>query len=278
MDKSEKDSELMRKAEDFLKIFKKGEEFTQELLVENERLRFKILKLEEESKIHQKKMGETERKKLQYAIKGLEEERQNLLDRYKEVEEENKDFVVKYVEVEEENNNLANLYVASYQLHSTLDYSEVLRIILEIIINMVGSDRFAIFLLDEESGMLSIAASEGIDGGKTKRVKIGEGVVGEIAKTGESFFEEDLENFKPTSELDPIACIPLKIKEHVIGVIAVFSLFEQKKKKLGRVDFELFSMLAGHAATAIFSSRLYSQSERKLSTIQGFIDLLGGKV
>jgi hypothetical protein len=33
-------------------------------------------------------------------------------------------------------------------------------------------------------------------------------------------------------------------------------------------------VLAGHAATAIFAARLYSQSERKLSTIQSFIDLL----
>jgi GAF domain-containing protein len=99
-----------------------------------------------------------------------------------------------------------------------------------------------------------------------------------VAKTGESYFEEDLGNFKPTSELDPIVCIPLKIKDHLIGVIAIFSLFEQKKKRLTRVDFELFSMLGGHAATAIFSARLYSQSERKLSTIQGFIDLLSGKI
>jgi hypothetical protein len=33
-------------------------------------------------------------------------------------------------------------------------------------------------------------------------------------------------------------------------------------------------LLAGHAATAIFAARLYSQSERKRNTIQGFIDLL----
>jgi len=37
---------------------------------------------------------------------------------------------------------------------------------------------------------------------------------------------------------------------------------------------ELFNMLGGHAATAIFAAKLYSQSERKLNTIQGFIDLL----
>jgi hypothetical protein len=33
-------------------------------------------------------------------------------------------------------------------------------------------------------------------------------------------------------------------------------------------------MLGGHAATAVVASRLYSQSERKLNTIQGLIDLL----
>ena len=43
------------------------------------------------------------------------------------------------------------------------------------------------------------------------------------------------------------------------------------------VDFELFNLLAGHAATAIFSSRLYTQSERKLTTIQSFLQLLKDK-
>jgi len=32
--------------------------------------------------------------------------------------------------------------------------------------------------------------------------------------------------------------------------------------------------LAAHAATAVFASKLYSQSERKLNTIQSFLDLL----
>ena len=40
------------------------------------------------------------------------------------------------------------------------------------------------------------------------------------------------------------------------------------------MDHELFTLLAGHAATSIFAAQLYAQSERKLNTIQGFIDLL----
>ena len=37
---------------------------------------------------------------------------------------------------------------------------------------------------------------------------------------------------------------------------------------------ELFTLLAGHAATAIFSAKLYSTSARKLTTLQGFLELL----
>ena len=40
------------------------------------------------------------------------------------------------------------------------------------------------------------------------------------------------------------------------------------------MDYELFTLLAGHAATAIFSAKLYSTSTRKLSTLQGFLEML----
>ena len=40
----------------------------------------------------------------------------------------------------------------------------------------------------------------------------------------------------------------------------------------------LFDMLAGHAATSVFSAKLYSESERKLTTIQSFLDLLSARL
>ena len=270
-------NELQRKAQEFLKIFKKGEEFTHELLVENERLRYKIIKIEEENKALQQSGNIHQIQQLQEINQDLEKEKEDLFDRFRESEKESMAFVDQYVEVEEENNNLANLYVASYQLHSTLDFDEVLRLIIEIIINMIGSDKFAVFLIDEDSNNLSIVASEGIHEEKTKRIKVGEGKIGEVAQTGDSFFEPDIKNFEPKSEMDPIICIPLIINEHLIGVIAIFSLFEQKKDNLSKGDYELFSMLGGHAATAIFSAKLYSRSERKVSTMQGFINLLREK-
>ena len=106
--------------------------------------------------------------------------------------------------------------------------------------------------------------------------KVDDNIIGNVVKTGESYFTTDLMKAPTGPNRQPVVCIPLRIKDRVIGALAIFSLFEQKRKKLTRVDYELFSMLAGHAATALFSSKLYSQSERKLSTIQGFLKLLSG--
>ena len=48
----------------------------------------------------------------------------------------------------------------------------------------------------------------------------------------------------------------------------------EQKLNFSSLDHELFNLLAGHAATALFASKLYSESERKLGTIQGFLELL----
>lgn len=269
-------SSISKKVEEFLQVFKKGEEFTQELLKENEKLRYKVAQLEELTKFSGRD-GDVKVHTLEERIKFLEDENKSLLGRFRQVEEENKDFANRYVEVESENNNLANLYVASYQLHSTLDFNESLKIILEIVMNLIGAEEFSITMLDEKTNELSIVAQEGMGPEARASIKLGEGIIGKAAKSGEAYYREgDPTNLKGVDYTHPLVCIPLKIKEHVIGVIAIYKLLVQKQA-FSNVDYELFSMLAGHAATAIFSSKLYSQSERKLTTIQSFLDLLKEK-
>jgi len=269
----EREANIGKKADEFLQIFRKGEEFTQELLKENERLRFRVAQLEEAVG---RSGDETRIKLYEDRIKATEDELNSLKERYKQVEEENKDFAARYVEVEDENNNLANLYVASYQLHSTLDFNEVLKIVLEIVINLIGAERFAVILMEDKTNELVPVATEGMSLSEVPKVKFGEGIIGTAAKEGESYFSDNIRSRGNASNGQPVVCIPLKIKEHVIGVIAIYSLLIQKEK-FTNVDYELFNLLAGHAATAIFSSRLYTQSERKLTTIQSFLDLLKEK-
>jgi nitrate/nitrite-specific signal transduction histidine kinase len=261
------------KAEKFLEIFNKGREFTEELLRENQRLRYRVAELETE----QSGLTAEELQRLRDQIKHLAEENKRMQKRFAEVEEENRDFASRYMEIEEQNNNLANLYVASYQLHSTLDFREVIQIVQEIVINLIGAEAFAILLMDEKTNELRTIADEGDDvmpGLSRISLKLGEGILGQVAQTGESYYvnRDAAEGAEVTLE-NPLAAVPLKIKDHVIGLIVIYKLLQQKDA-FTAVDYELFSLLAAHAATAIFSSKLYSQSERKLNTIQSFLDLL----
>jgi hypothetical protein len=99
---------------------------------------------------------------------------------------------------------------------------------------------------------------------------LGEGVVGTAVATGVTSCSGEL---AASGFARPIVAIPLRVNDRPIGAIAIFELLVQKDG-LSPLDHELFTLLAGHAATAIFAAQLHSQSERKLSTIQGFIDLL----
>src|SRR5512142_1683595 len=199
-----------KKVEEFLQVFKKGEQFTQELLKENEKLRYKVAKLEEVSKFS----GREESFKfhtLEERVKFLEDENKQLLDRYRVVEEENKDFANRYIEVEAENNNLANLYVASYQLHSTLDFNESLKIILEIIMNLIGAEEFSIMMLDEQTNELTIVAQEGMGPETHEPIKIGDGIIGDVVKNGEAYYREgDPTDLKGIDYAHPLVSIPLK--------------------------------------------------------------------
>jgi len=53
----------------------------------------------------------------------------------------------------------------------------------------------------------------------------------------------------------------------------VYQLLAQKES-LSKVDYDLFNLLAAHAATAVFSAKLYGDSVRKQATIKGFLDLI----
>ena len=256
-------------SQEFFQMFTKAKEFTEEVLKENERLRFKVARLETAGGAPG---GEERARELSVRVRDLEERLAEMEARYRKVEEENKEFADRYIEIEEQNNNLANLYVASYQLHSTLDYKEVVRIVQEIVINLIGAEAFHIYIVGDKTPQLELEASEGQEGAVAS-IPVGEGMIGKAAKNGENFFADRVAWQDPTPVDKPIAVIPLKIKDSVIGVISINKLLVQKRA-FTTMDHELFTLLAGHAATAIFSAKLYSASARKLTTLQGFLDML----
>src|SRR6185295_2122768 len=112
-----------------------------------------------------------------------------LQDQLAHIEEENQRFSEKYVEVEQHNANLANLYVASYRLHSTLKRQEVLETIQEIIINLIGSEELGIFELEPGRKALDLVSSFGIEAKRYGGIPLGSGLIGKVALTGETYLD-----------------------------------------------------------------------------------------
>lgn len=240
-----------QRAEEFLQVFKRGAEFTQDLLKENERLRYQVLKLEQ---VAGNGSQGADFIQLKDRINVLESEKQEILDRIKVIEQENQNYDNRYSEIEAENNLLANLYISSYQLHSTLEITEIIRIIQEILLNLVGVEQFSIMLLDETRKGLRPLVAEGVDLDQVPLVRVGEGVVGKAVETGERRL------LKPDASADvfaePSAVIPLVVGQDVIGVINIYKLLQQKES-FSEIDEELFNLLGAHAATAIFTAMLH---------------------
>jgi K+-sensing histidine kinase KdpD len=220
------------------------QKYVRRLLSENEQLRMVLAQLQTETAIV--------RQELQ-AARDEVEQRQRAQDELARsidrIREESQAALAQYAEVEMHNANLANLYVASYQLNGTLRRSSVLEAMQEIIVNLIGSEDFAICEIDETS--IAVLASVGIDPAivtlDTPRVR--ESVTSGVPHVGTPGDRE---------AGDPLVCLPLKLDGQVIGIIVIFNLLSHKSE-LEALDHELFDLLATHAATALYCTSLHER-------------------
>jgi hypothetical protein len=196
--------------------------------------------------------------RLTQLVAEMTREESMLKERLAMIESESRTYSARYVEVEQQNTNLANLYVATYQLHGTLNRASVLAAIKEIVINLVGSEELAVWELDDATASLQLVDSFGVDEVLWDRIGLGVGVIGSTARSGERFVRGESNVMPSLGERSLTAAIPLKLDERVIGVIGVFTLLQQKAG-FEAVDFELFDLLSSHAASALFCTRVFEQ-------------------
>ena len=187
-----------------------------------------------------------------------------LEDKVASIETESLRFNERYAEIEKQNNDLANLYVASYRLHSTLDRQEVVSVIEEIIINLIGSEELAILERNPDSAW-SVVGAVGMEPERLGQIVAGieadRGVIGKAVAGVERFVvsgenRDDL----AAPEVGLTACVPLVLDGEVTGVIAIFGLLVQKPG-VEPIDLQLFDLLASHAATALYASRESAESK-----------------
>jgi hypothetical protein len=228
--------------------------YAHDLLVDNERLRALLVSAESEKARLQEQVL---RAQADLALRDKEQER--LQGAIQQIEAESRSFSTRYADVESENTNLANLYVASYRLHGTVERREVLVSIQEIVANLIGSEEMAIFELAPDGEALSLIASIGVDPSRYRAIPVGSGIIGRTILSGETFVVHgpDARGELP-QEVDLTACIPLKLDGRVTGAIALFRLLPQKAG-FEAIDKELFELLATHAATALYCSGLHAR-------------------
>lgn len=157
--------------------------------------------------------------------------------------------------IEHENSNLLNLYIALSQLHSSLVVTDVLGVIIEVLLNFVGAEDFAILVLDDDGSLRSIA-THGIDGKSLPSFEKGTGVIGGTVTSGQVYCERFTgEERRNAGSQPPIVCVPLSAAGQPIGALAIWGFLGQKEG-FDDIDHEIFQLLATSAGTALEAARL----------------------
>jgi putative methionine-R-sulfoxide reductase with GAF domain len=264
--------DLKSERDRFVRSFSRGARLTDEFIAEYERLLERLTALEaENANLRAQVAADRAVRDLVQKIERLEAEKSDQLSRTTRAEAISNQFTTRVQEVESEFSNLANLYVASNQLHSSLSPRGVTRRIKEVLAQLVGAERYSMYLANEEGTELVPIASEGVPGGELQPVPVQGSRLGAVLESGEAKVEEDGD--PSHGELDrPAAVIPLVVDERVVGVIAIFSTLAQKKR-FDAVDFERCRLLGQQAAAALVSASLFAQADRRLPGLEAFLDL-----
>jgi diguanylate cyclase (GGDEF)-like protein len=108
------------------------------------------------------------------------------------------------------------------------------------------------------------------------KVKVGEGITGNVVMTGEPVLTGDAANcelgktIEGTTQIDEsLLAVPLRYGSRVIGAIVISKLgFDQ----FDADDLRLLEVLAGHAAVALENARLYEAQRREADSAKALLE------
>lgn len=166
---------------------------------------------------------------------------------------------------------LMSLYVATYQLHVSLDPVQVQDAIAEIAKDLLGASSFALLIKDEVEGGCEVALSQGVRDGSRfqgKHYLGGDAMVDATLADGVLRLEQ-------SGDTEALAAVPLRVEEDIVGAIVILRLLDHKATPLSE-DRDILDLLAAHAASALFAARVYSKTDRKLRTLQSLVKLIRG--
>lgn len=143
--------------------------------------------------------------------------------------------------------------------------------------SVLGATGASALLLDESRQELTFSAALGPDSDRLLglKLRLGEGIAGYVAQTGEPAIVNDVARdprFSSRADqstgfsTDSILCVPLRARDQIIGVIEVVN-------KLNRVPFtqadaELLQAVANQSSIALDNARLYERLNQRVEQSQ----------
>lgn len=171
-------------------------------------------------------------------------EQNGVLEMLETIDREYKRFEEQFHDVERQNSNLATLYAASHALHTSVGREPVLGAIQEIVINLIGSEEFAIVKSNEE---LTPLATFGLGSRQLHGLVRSAGIIGQAFSEARPLA---LPRSMPTDITGVRVCIPLTQNDEVRGFVLIFSFLPQKDD-ISTLDHELFGLVGSQAAAAL---------------------------
>jgi regulator of replication initiation timing len=253
--KKDKDAqEHLPGPEGAVRAYTRSKNFVDELMRENERLRYRVFHLQQELS-GVPRVAPDQRHDVASENQELRRQLEEIKAQFEALNRENEDFRRRYQEVEHQNENLLNLYVSGYQLHSTLGDEAVTSIIREILLNLVGAEVFSIWLVEPGTGRMEVVNVTdecslldgrplGLPAERWKALRAGETWYAPAGKAEPG---------------QPISCIPLKLDDVPVGMLAIYKLLEQKEG-FTALDQDILGLLASQAAATLIGARTFSRS------------------
>ncbi len=174
---------------------------------------------------------------------------------------------------------LEALYAADEEFFQHLDVSQVLQTLVDVAVNRLRADKSALMVWDDPKEHLIVRASFGFRDETLEQMVFapGEGVVTQVATSGESAVVEDVETDPQVASritspegIRSFMHFPVKVGEQVFGVLNVSFI---KPRSFGVDERRLFSALAQRAALAIENARLYREEQDRRRELQTLLEV-----
>ncbi len=152
---------------------------------------------------------------------------------------------------------------------SVIEPTELIKVILNSAKRLFFAEACSIAIIDEEAQELAFAYSAGGAEVGDLRMKLGQGIIGWVAQTGEPVICRDTSadprffggvDSKTGFHTTSLLCAPMTQRQQVIGAIEVVNI--QEPEKLSEPDLRLLTVFGGLAGTAIDRARLFSSTHK----------------